>query len=262
MLITLRDIFTHNTGKIVPLEPVSLYRYIEHLVEVTAARKFKLKRMLEIGPGIYPALKHFYANEFKSVTLVDYNERVLDFCEKVIAPARAESIVTDIEQPDALTKLGRSWDFVVSNGVVEHIKNDREHVRDIHNVLEPGGIFACVTVLHPSLFNDWDRAVGHYRRYTVPQFREMLGDFSEVQIIQTAMLQEIVRPLFFCRIRHLLKNSTEVNNRLFGDEVGNFSKPPYASIFGVVRYLLPAYLLCDWTKSGLWGGIVVVLARK
>jgi hypothetical protein len=90
----------------------------------------------------------------------------------------------------------------------------------------------------------------------------MFSRYSEVQLIQTSLIQELVRPLFFGRIRHLLSGTPEENNLKFGDEVGSFSRPPYAPVFGLVRWLLPAYLCLDWWLSRLGGGIVIVVARK
>ncbi len=120
----------------------------------------------------------------------------------------------------------------------------------------------CVTVLHEWMFNDWDRAVGHYRRYSSRGLISLFEDFSAVQYIPTCYLQEMVRPLFFGRIRHLLGNTPEINNRLFAEEVVRFSRPPYARIFGLVRWTLPMYLYLDWCFSRLLGGIAIVIARK
>jgi hypothetical protein len=102
----------------------------------------------------------------------------------------------------------------------------------------------------------------HYRRYTPQRLISPFDDFSTVQYIPTSYLQEMVRPLFFGRIRHLVGNTPEVNNRLFGDEVPRFSRPPYASILGLVRWTLPVYLCLDWWLSRVLGGIAIVVARK
>lgn len=262
MIITLRDIVHFNRGTIVPRKPVSLYRYVEALIEVAVARKYGLRRMLEVGPGTYPAIDHFGGSEFDQVTLADYNEKVLNFCQGSAEGHPIERMLIDIEEPRALARTARQWDYVISNGIIEHIKNDARHVQDLYDVLAPGGVLACLTVLHPQLFNDWDRAVGHYRRYRVSELRRLFGMFPRIQLIQTGLLQELVRPLFFSRIRHLLSNTTEENNRAFGDEVMSFSRPPYAAIFGVVRYALPLYLMMDWAKNPFFGGIGLVLARK
>jgi len=261
-LITLREVFRLSSDHLVPKEPVSLYRYVEFLVQLALLQKYRFEHVLETGPGTYPVFGVWPRELYGSGTIVDYSEGVLAYCERVLSDKNIERIQLDFDRGDALTPIGRRWDLIVSNGIVEHLRNDADHVRDIHGALNQGGMVICVTVLHEWLFNDWDRAVGHYRRYTPQRLLSLFNDFSAVQYIPTSYLQEMVRPLFFGRIRHLVGNPPEVNNRLFGDEVPQFSRPPYASIFGLVRWTLPVYLWLDWWLSRVLGGIAIVVARK
>jgi hypothetical protein len=260
--LSLWDVLTLAREHLVPREPVSLYRYVEFLVQLALMRKIRFRKVLETGPGTYPVFGVWPRDSYDSGTIVDYNEKVLRHCETLLAGKGIESLQLDFDGPGALGGTGRKWDLIVSNGVVEHLKNDGEHVADLHDALEEGGMLMCVTVMHESMFNDWDKAVGHYRRYSMGSLLALFEKYSEVQVIQTSMLQEIVRPLFFGRIRHLLKGTVEENNRLFGDEVTSFSKPPYSGIFGLVRWCLPVYLVVDWWFSKFLGGIVIVIAKK
>jgi SAM-dependent methyltransferase len=262
-IITLGDLFRYAGDLVVPKNPVSLYRYVEHLVEVAVARRYRLRSALEIGPGRDPIFEYFESDDCETATIVDYHEGILAHCAKSpLVKKDLECILLDIEDAGALEGLGRRWDYIISNGVIEHLRNDGQNVRAMHAVLKPGGVVACITVLHKRLFNEWDHAVGHYRRYSIRELRELFADYSEVQVIQTSLLQELVRPLFFSRIKHLLPNTVEQNNRMFGDSYTNFGRPPYAAIWPLIRYLMPAYLVVDWTLGRFVGGIVLVLARK
>jgi hypothetical protein len=91
---------------------------------------------------------------------VDYNESILAYCERTLAGKNIECIQLNFDRGNALAPLGRQWDLIVSNGIVEHLRNDADHVHDMHGALSDGGMVICVTVLHEWLFNDWDRAVG------------------------------------------------------------------------------------------------------
>ena len=256
------DIIFLARDQLVPREPISLYRYVELLVQLALLRKYHFKEVLETGPGTYPVFAVWPRESFDNGTIIDYNNNVLKHCQKILSGKKIESINLDFDGSGVVSGTGHKWDLIVSNGVVEHLRNDKLHIADLHNALESGGTLMCVTVMHETLFNDWDRAVGHFRRYSKDSILALFKDFSEIQIIQTSMLQEIVRPFFFGRIRHLLKGSIEENNRLFGDEVTSFSRPPYARIFWLVRWFLPVYLVVDWWFSKLLGGIVIVIARK
>jgi SAM-dependent methyltransferase len=261
-LITLGEILRLSSDHLVPQEPISLYRYVELLLQLALLRKYRFSSILETGPGTYPVFGVWPRGLYERGTIVDYNEGVLAYCDRVLAGQNIDRILLDFDCSGAVSELGGKWDLVVSNGVIEHLRNDADHIRDIHAALNDGGMVICVTVLHQRMFNDWDRAVGHYRRYEPQSLISLFNEFSTVQYIPTSYIQEIVRPLFFGRIRHLLGNSTEYNNRRFGDEVPQFSRPPYAKIFGAVRWVLPAYLCLDWWLSPLRGGIAIIVARK
>jgi len=262
-LVDLRGLIKYGRGNLVPKVPVSLYRYLEHLIEVATLRKFKLQRILEIGPGSDSVFKYLGPHEYASGSIVDYHPKVLKFNQDTLKAHQIDYTELDVEDPNAFKKLeGRKWDFIVCNSILEHLKYDHEFVNRLRSVLADGGVVACSTVIHQKLFNEWDHAVGHYRRYSVKGLRELFSEYSQVEVIQTSLLQELVRPLFFSRIRHLLKNSVEENNRLFGEGHSDFGKPPYSGIFPVVRFLLPVYLLGDWLTHRFLGGIVFVVAKR
>jgi hypothetical protein len=261
-IITLRDLLRLGADHLVPEKPVSLYRYIELLVQLALLQKYRFECVLETGPGTYPVFEFWPRKLYGSGTVVDYNEKVLDHCDRALKGKDIERVQLDFDRRGELSKLGRKWNLIISNGVIEHLQNDADHVRELYAVLDANGMVICTTVLHNWLFNDWDRAVGHYRRYPPRRLISLFDEFSGVQYIPTSYLQEAVRPLFFGRVRHLLGNAPEMNNRLFGEEVTQFSRPPYASIFRLVRWSLPIYLCMDWWLSRLLGGIAIIVARK
>ena len=58
------------------------------------------------------------------------------------------------------------FDSVVSVNVLEHIDDDDAALRGLHSLLAPGGTLCLFVPALPQLFSDFDRAVGHHRRYT------------------------------------------------------------------------------------------------
>lgn len=66
------------------------------------------------------------------------------------------------------------FDFVVSFQVIEHIKNDREFVKEIHRVLKPGGKFIVST---PNALTTLTRNPWHIREYKKEELRKLLSEF-------------------------------------------------------------------------------------
>lgn len=72
-----------------------------------------------------------------------------------------------------------SFDYVISFQVIEHIKRDREFVREVSRVLRKGGAFIVSTPNAPMSLtrNPW-----HVREYTAEQLKSLLTeDFSSVE---------------------------------------------------------------------------------
>lgn len=71
------------------------------------------------------------------------------------------------------------FDFVVSFQVIEHIKKDKEFVKEIHRVLKKGGKFIVTT---PNKKMSLTRNPWHIREYTVNELKSLLSNvFTSVQ---------------------------------------------------------------------------------
>jgi SAM-dependent methyltransferase len=261
-IINLKDFFKYGGNYLFPEQPCSLYRYMEYLIEICLARKHKLENILEIGPGTESIFKYLKPDEYKTGTVIDYNPEIVDFCAKHFTEKKITAVTLDMLDSLKVGNLNRKWDYVVCNSVLEHLQDDVVFVKNVYNLLENDGIIICSTVLHQGLYNKWDHAVGHYRRYSPGGLRSLFADFKEVQLVQSSLLQELVRPFFFSRIEHLLSNTIEENNRLVGEGYLKWGVPPYVKYFILFRFLMPVYLLIDWAQHSFMGGIGFIIARK
>lgn len=259
-LVTIFDIFNYGGDRIIPSEPCSPYRYLEFLIERVAYEKFKPKSLLEIGPGLDAAFTYLNLDKTDRVCALDFNKRVLAALEQQFP--KVETVHVDLEKCADLEGHFEKWDMVISNSVVEHLIDDKKNAKQMYDMLKPGGILICSTVLHKRIYNFWDYAVGHYRRYSVEEFLDLFVKFSAVQLVKTSLAQELSRPLFFSRMGHQLDNTIEENNQLCGDEQAEWGRSPYAGIWWFVKYLMPLFLIVEWSKRRLFGGIGIVIAQK
>lgn len=67
-----------------------------------------------------------------------------------------------------------SFDYVISFQVIEHIRRDREMIREIHRVLRPAGRLVITT---PNKKMSLTRNPWHVREYTAEEFGRLLGEF-------------------------------------------------------------------------------------
>ncbi|MGE0887554.1 MAG: class I SAM-dependent methyltransferase [Blastocatellales bacterium] len=66
------------------------------------------------------------------------------------------------------------FDTVVCLNVLEHVEDDLFALRQMRDVLEPAGKLALLVPAHRILYGEFDRAVGHFRRYTKRELAEKL----------------------------------------------------------------------------------------
>ncbi len=85
-----------------------------------------------------------------------------------VAPA-AEVRTGTVASLDA----GELFDCILYIDVLEHIGPDREEVEHAARHLRPGGHLIVLSPAHGWLFSPFDRAIGHYRRYTTGALRAL-----------------------------------------------------------------------------------------
>lgn len=60
---------------------------------------------------------------------------------------------------------GSLFDAVLYADVLEHIEDDRGQLALAFSLLRPGGFLVVLSPAHQSLYSEFDRSIGHFRRY-------------------------------------------------------------------------------------------------
>jgi ubiquinone/menaquinone biosynthesis C-methylase UbiE len=83
-----------------------------------------------------------------------------------------------LEHPFLLPYKDGEFDVVISSGVLEHVPNDSESLKEVYRILKPGGVF-IITFL-PNRFSytenivEWLGGASHKRTYSLNQVKSML----------------------------------------------------------------------------------------
>lgn len=67
-----------------------------------------------------------------------------------------------------------SFDCVLYLDVLEHIQDDRRQVEEAARLVRPGGHIVILSPAHQWLFNEFDKSVGHLRRYDKRNLRSLM----------------------------------------------------------------------------------------
>ena len=71
---------------------------------------------------------------------------------------------------------GRSYDSAVLVNVLEHIADDADALRTLYGALHPGGTLVLFVPAFEALYSQFDRMVGHYRRYRRHELAQRVRD--------------------------------------------------------------------------------------
>jgi len=134
-----------------------LTNYTEHIVEKFFVNfKINSKSIIcDFGAGT-----GFLAELFEK--LYDISPKCVEIDEELISIIRSKNL-TCVRK---LSDLDDRLDAIYSSNVLEHIENDVEILKQMHDTLKPNGKLGLFVPAFMFLFSDMDRKVGHHRRYS------------------------------------------------------------------------------------------------
>ena len=150
-------------------------RFNEWMYAVTSRRL--TGRILEIGSGIGNISEQFL-RDGRSLMLSDIRENYCEHLENTFAhePTCLGVRLIDLVHPNFVTEyidLLGSFDGVFALNVVEHIENDGLAIHNARLLLRDGGRLVILVPAFQVLYNGFDRALEHYRRYTEGGLRQI-----------------------------------------------------------------------------------------
>jgi SAM-dependent methyltransferase len=154
--------------------------------------------------------------------------------------------------------FGKQFDMVGMFDVLEHLTEDQETLRLVHNALRTGGKLLLTVPAHQSLWSYFDEAARHCRRYSADGIRRKLEDAGfEVEFL-TQFMACIFPIVWAYRKLAGLRRNTNSTRQLASEE---FRLVP------VVNRILTGllYLEAKWICRGHSlpvGTSLVVVARK
>jgi SAM-dependent methyltransferase len=131
--------------------------------------KYLGKEILEIGSGI-GNITRLLNNEERKVIPSDIDKQSLD----ILNSEYQQVLYLDITSKNSQELSGRFDSLVVLN-VLEHIKDDLEALINMRKLLKADGKLILLVPAHLFLYSEYDKKVGHERRYSSTEIKEKLG---------------------------------------------------------------------------------------
>src|SRR5262249_28557327 len=149
--------------------------------------------VMEIGAGI-GNLTRFLVPRRKRYIVTDIDKEHLAYLRaRFHHRVNVETCYGDLTKPECFAGFAGQMDSVVCLNVLEHIEADMAGLRNIHEVLRPGGN-AIVLVPHgQELYGAMDAGLGHYRRYSEAELKEKMTRVG-FHVDQLILFNRISRP--------------------------------------------------------------------
>jgi SAM-dependent methyltransferase len=122
--------------------------------------------VLEVGAGIGETTLHLCDGRQSAWTCLEPDATLATKLDARLRTAsltpRPAVVVGSIEQLPAASE----FDCVLYIDVLEHIEDDRGELHRAAELLAHGGAVVVLSPAYPWLFTEFDRSLGHFRRYT------------------------------------------------------------------------------------------------
>lgn len=198
--------------------------------------------VIEVGAGIGGTTKHLCDGsqtewlciepdnrlEQHVVAMIENNE--LPYCCKSIC-----GVLSDVKNKQA--------DAIIYIDVIEHIEDDKEELLKASTYLKPGGVLAILVPAHQYLYSNFDKSIGHYRRYSRKQLKAVI---PSTLTIEKALYLDSVGLTASLAQKLLLKQS--------------YPKVSQIKIWD--NFMVPISKITDWLTGYNLGKSVLLIARK
>ncbi|MFZ2641476.1 MAG: class I SAM-dependent methyltransferase [Verrucomicrobiia bacterium] len=134
-------------------------------------RPYAGRRILEIGAGI-GNISQFFLDRDRLVVSDIEEHYIQTLRERFAGQGQVHAVLYDVLQSPPTELIAERFDTVICLNVIEHIQDDVAALRNIRDLLQPGGRALLLVPAHQWLFCKLDANLGHCRRYSRALFRQ------------------------------------------------------------------------------------------
>lgn len=118
-------------------------------------------QVLEVGAGVGSNLLLLYSTQESWLAL----EPDADQCKQIESVVQGSDVTVVAGTLDDLS-TDMTYDSIIYIDVLEHIEEDKREVERAMRLLSDNGKLIVLSPAHQSLYSPFDKAVGHFRRYS------------------------------------------------------------------------------------------------
>ena len=146
--------------------------------------KYINSSVLDVGPGTGNNIQ-YYKDKASQITLLEINKNLANSLKlKFDGDKKIIVLNTDIHSQE------KKFDTILYMDVLEHIENDEKEINKALKQLNSGGNLIFFVPAYQFLYSDFDKAIGHIKRYNKKFFLSFKKD-ENITIIELKYIDSI-----------------------------------------------------------------------
>ncbi len=135
-----------------------------------------------------------------------------------------------------------SFDAIVLLNVLEHIENDIDAMNQVYRMLKPGGVAIIELPAGPHLYDQYDKILKHYRRYSMLELVSKLKK-SSFSILNKSHIGFFVYPAFtFIKRRNQINSAKEDFSATVKSQINDTSSSLFFKIAMKIEYFFSHFI--------------------
>jgi len=131
--------------------------------QISLIKKFIKGKFLEVGAG-KGGLVPFYKKLIKDITIIEPEKKLFKILKKRNFDKKLKI------KNQTIKDIKKKYDTIIYYDVLEHIKNDLNETKLAIKKLNKDGYLIFSVPAYQTFFSDFDKSVGHYKRYNRQDF--------------------------------------------------------------------------------------------
>jgi len=204
--------------------------------QLSLFNKYLKDNFLEVGAG-KGGLAMVYKKLLKNITLIEPDKNLFKILKKKFKDKNISL------ENKSIKNVKKKFNTIIYFDVLEHIKNDLLEVKTASKKLKPGGYLIFSVPAYQIFYSEFDKSVGHYKRYNKNDFR-MISKKSDL---------EIEKILYYDSIGFLFL----VVNKIFSLGSGNLKLK-----ISLWNFLIPISKIIDILTFHKFGKSLICILKK
>ena len=201
-------------------------------------KKFISGNVAEIGPG-NGIFSEYYLDYCDKLDLFEPDKNLYSKLNDKLTSLKKITVIND-----KLNITTNTYDVILYLDVLEHIEDDEKEIYKAHKALKKGGYLVINVPAFQFLYSDFDKDVGHIKRYTKKDIRSLVSNYNF----------EIIKLNYYDSIGFFL---SFLSKMLSSNYKKNFEEK-----IKIWNSLIPASRILDKIFINSFGKSLIVVAKK